>query len=30
MNLIEKELRQIKGGSISLGAGLLKIDGIVL
>jgi hypothetical protein len=30
MNLIEKELRQIKGGSFSLGAGLLIIDEIVL
>jgi len=29
MNLTEKELRQIKGGSISLGVGLLIIAGIV-
>lgn len=29
MNLTKKELKQIKGGSISLGAGLLIIAGIV-
>ncbi len=29
MNLTEKELKHIKGGSISLGAGLLIIAGIV-
>ncbi len=29
MNLTERELKEIKGGSISLGAGLLIVAGIV-